>query len=338
MREPTEHSTLSKNIQLSCSRFFSPEKKESMEQFLRQSKGTALGGAVILNHTLLALSMLGQKPNHKVLETVLLSYWALRGGAALGLELSGLKHKAPDAITFYTLTEKNVIRMLAITSFLRKMPIPFAMNSTLQIAFSAMVVFDQCVSAKALVDGKPDPSGGAIPSIKAYYAEQDMLAIAAIAKEMVFKGIQLGATTYTAGYALADVFVDAVSPVDPANQEVILKILALTMALLGAASVVHPITNEITNQVRAAQINTGLIFLPLVSLMYDLLPVWFSNNSLETGLIALAMVVVIPMLLELMVSLWDNFSPETVQEPTIFANPLEENRVEEVSGAYTIQM
>jgi hypothetical protein len=280
---------------------------------------------------------------------VLIIYWTLRGGAAVGLELSGLKNKAPGAIAFYTLTEKNVIRMLAITSFIRKMPIPFAMNSALQIACAVMIVFDQCLSAKAIVEGKPDPSGGSMPTIKAYYAEHNKLAVAAIGEAMFFKGLQLGATTYTACFALYDVFVDAVSPVDPANQELILKILALSMAILGAASVLHPITNEVTNQIRAAQINIGLVFLPLVSLMFDLLPVWFSDHSQGVGLIVFGCVVFLPMLLELMVSLVENpatsHNSEIVQEPTVFSSILEENRVEEVdsdeeivSGAYTVQM
>lgn len=353
MQAQTERDNLIDSMilpQISANSFFSSQKKDFTKRFLEQSKGTALGGAVILNHTLLGLSLMGQKPNHKLLEMVLLSYWALRGGAAVGLELSGLKNKAPDALAFYTLTEKNVIKMLAITSFLRKMPIPFAMNSALQIACSIMVVLDHSLSTKAIIDGKPDPSGGSIPTIKAYYEGYDKLAIAAISKEMAFKSIQMGATTYTAGYALADVFVDAVSPIDPVNQELILKVLALTMALLGAASVAHPITNEMTNQVRAAQINTGLIFLPLVSLMYDLLPAWFSDHSLGTGLIAMCLVVVIPMILELMVSLWDNQEnikhSEIVSEPSNFPNVLEDSTVEEVDsdeenaveGSYTIQM
>ncbi len=281
--------------------------KQFISGFLEQAKGTALGGAVLVNYVILALTMMGHKftrDDHKRLETLLLSYWGVRGGAAGLMALTGLKNKAPNATAAYTLTEKNIIRMLAIDCFLRKMPIPFSINSGLQIACSILVVVDQGLSAKALVQEQADPSGFSYPEIKEQYRGKIALIALMTLKEMLFRSIQMGATTYTAGYALADVFKDAVSPVDPSNQQEILMSMALVMSILGALCVFHPVTSQIANQLRSLEINIGLVFLPLVSLMFDYLPQWFSSHSLETGLIALVLVAVLPAILEAIVGIW----------------------------------
>ncbi|MBA3536631.1 MAG: hypothetical protein H0T84_08485, partial [Tatlockia sp.] len=95
-----------------------------------------------------------------------------------------------------------------------------------------------------------------------------------------------------------------VSPQDPKNQQQILMILALAMSIVGALSVLHPVLNEIATLIRYFGINIGLVFLPFVSLMFDYLFQWFSSHSLETGVIALILVGVIPAVLEVMVSFW----------------------------------
>ncbi|MBA2709994.1 MAG: hypothetical protein H0U57_05325 [Tatlockia sp.] len=281
--------------------------KQFVKSFLEQAKGTALGGAVLVNHVILALSMMGHKftaDDHKRLETLLLSYWGLRGGAAGMMAITGLKNKAPDATAAYILTEKNVIKMLAIASFLRKMPIPNSFSNTLQIACSILVLMDQGLSAKALVEEKADPSNFSYSEIKDQYQGKNALIALMTLKEMLFRTIQMGATTYTAGYALADVFVDAKSPVDPANQKQILMCIVLAFSILQALCVFHPVSSQIANQIRSIEINIGLVFLPLVSLMFDYLPQWFSNNSLETGVIGCILVGLIPAILEATVSFW----------------------------------
>ncbi|MBA2657354.1 MAG: hypothetical protein H0U70_10320 [Tatlockia sp.] len=311
--------------------------KPYVKSFLEQAKGTALGGAVLVNHVILALTMMGHKftvDDHKRLEILLLSYWGIRGGAAGVLALSGLKDKAPDATAVYTLTEKNVIKMLAIASFLRKMPLNLSFNSTLQIACSIIVVLDQGLSAKALMLGKPDPSNFSYPEIKNQYQGETFLIALLTLKEMLFKAIQMGATTYTAGYALTDAFVDAVSPIDPINQKQILMGLALAMSIIGALSVLHPLSSQIVNQLRSLEINIGLVFLPLVSLMFDYLPLWFSSHSLETGVIALVLVGVLPAILEIIVSVWsyqDNLTPPDEDEVSVEAQ-IEEKR--SICGAF----
>lgn len=283
----------------------SEKAKQFIKVFLDQAKCTALGGAVAVNHVILALTLMGYKltvEHHKHLEYLLIGYWGLRGGTAALLELTGLKNKAPDAISVYTLTEKNIIRILAFTSFIRNTHLTISANAAFQLGCAGLLVKDQFCSAKALVEGKTYPSGGHFEKIKDYFEGHQLLTALAVAEEMGSRAIQLGATTYTAGYALADVFVDSVSPIDPANQEQILMSLALVMAILGALSVAHPITTKIANQVRAAEINAGLILLPIVSFLFDFIP---NIDLIAAGAIALVLVVMIPALLEFAVSYWD---------------------------------
>jgi hypothetical protein len=281
--------------------------KQFTKGFLDQANSTALGGAVLVNYVIIALTMMGHKftnEDHKHLETLLLSCWGLRGGVAGLLAVTGLKNKAPDAIAVYSLTERNVIKMLAIASFLRKMPITFSINSALQIASAIMVVMDQGLSVKALVEDKADPSGFSYPEIKEKYQGQSAVIALLTAKEIISRFIPMAATTYTAGNALADVFKDADSPVDPANQQQILMILALAMAILAALSVIHPITSQIASQIRFLEINIGLVFLPLVSLMFDYLPQEFTSHSTGIGVIALILVGVLPSIVKAIDSVW----------------------------------
>nr|MBA3535393.1 hypothetical protein [Tatlockia sp.] len=231
----------------------SSEVKQFIKGFLEQARGAVLGGAVIVNYVELALVLMGHKftiNDHRRLETLLFTLWGLRGGAAVVLALTGLKNKAPDATAAYILTEKNVIRMLVNASFLHKMPITFSINSSLQIASSIMVVVDHALSAKALAENQPDPGNFSYPEIKNKYQGQSALIALVTLIEMLFRAIQLGATTYTAGNAIADAFIDAVSPQDPKNQQQILMILALAMSIVGALSVLHPVLNEIATLIR----------------------------------------------------------------------------------------
>lgn len=312
-----EESTVSQNN----TSMLSPAMKKFMKGFLGQSRAAVLGGGVIVNHAAYLLYLMQPKitiADHQRLAIGFAAYCGLRGGAALGLELSGLKNKFDLAIPLYSNTEKNIIRMLVIVSFLRKMPIPTNYNFALQIAFSAMVVMDQGLAAKEFIaHGTDESPGRSIPEIQKRHADRYLLIVADILKEAASRGVQGGVTAYNAFYALADAFVDSTSTVDPTNQQKILIIMALVFAVLAAASVISPTTSKMYELLRETFIDTGLVFLFLLSLIFEYFPDFFSEHSLLTGLIILALVPGIPFFLGLL----DKFGKEPSVVPvSIFQN------------------
>ncbi|MBA2651666.1 MAG: hypothetical protein H0U73_05310 [Tatlockia sp.] len=280
--------------------------KQFLKSFLEQFKITAFTGAALVNLDIQAQTLMGHKftiEDHKHLETFLLSCWGVRGVAAGLVALTGLNHKAPDAIAAFSLTENNVAKMLILANFFHKMPIDSSINSFLQIATSSMVLLDHGRSAQALAQGKADTSNLSYPEIKDRYQGQNAVIALMTLIEGLYRASQMGATSYTAFYTLADFFKDLNSLVDPANQKQILMILTFAMAILGALSVLNPISSQIANQIKSLLMYIGLVFLPLVSLMFDYLPKWLSSHGLEIGLIVL-LGVVIPPMLEALVSIW----------------------------------
>lgn len=289
---------------------------------------TAVGGAALVNYFKSTYDAYGENlsaEDHKILTFALMSYWAIRSIAAALINFKGIKQNYPETLQALQTIEKYAALIMSTTGFLYIIPIPMEIKIPLQITFAALGLTGMGLTLHTRANNSNFPLDPSYQDIKAEFGQSSGKILALTGAAAAFSAIQTGAATYAASNALTDIYVDSELPSDPINQQFILLMISAAAFVAGGSSILHPATIKVKNYLRSAEVNTGLVSLALISLVFDFAPEFFYQNDIAVSTAILVAAVIAPAFINTLVIAFDqnNTTPAPVnmeaniQEPEV---------------------